>query len=69
MADIEIIRKSCDELMFQATRAGYQHVVLPIPGCGAGELSYNRDGIREICETMLDDRFFMCSFKQSDFRR
>ena len=69
VADIEIIRKSCDELMFLATRAGYQHVVLPIPGCGAGELSYSRDGVREICETLLDDRFFMCSFKQSDFRR
>ena len=69
VADAEIIRKSCDELLYLASRAGYNHVVLPIPGCGAGELSYNRDGVREICETMLDDRFFMCSFQQSDFRR
>lgn len=69
VADPVIIRKSCEELVAMANKAGYKHVVLPIPGCGAGELSYKMDGIQEICEGILDDRFWMCSFKKQDFQR
>lgn len=65
----DIISRSCDELVKFVNKHGYQHVVLPIPGCGAGELSYIGDDIKGICEETLDDRFWMCSFKESDFRR
>ena len=69
VASAEIIRRSCQELVAEVNKAGYKHVLLPIPGCCAGELSFNKDGIREICESALDDRFFMMSFKPSDFGR
>ena len=69
VASVELIRRSCQELVAEVNKAGYKHVLLPVPGCGAGELSFNKDGIREICESALDDRFFMMSFKLSDFGR
>lgn len=69
VAAVEIIERSCKELVAWTDAARYEHVVLPIPGCGAGELSYNQDGIRAICESVLDNRFYMMSFKQSDFGR
>ena len=69
VADPAIISRSCKELMAYADVHKYRHIVLPIPGCGAGELSFNNDGIRAICESLLDSRFYMMSFKQDDFRR
>ena len=69
VASVEIIERSCKELVAWTDAAKYRHVVLPIPGCGAGELSYQKDGIRDLCEHILDDRFFMMSFKEADFRR
>ena len=69
VASVELIERSCKELVAWTDAAKYRHVVLPIPGCGAGELSYWKDGIRDLCERILDDRFFMMSFKADDFRR
>ena len=69
IADPVIIERSCRELVDYANAQGFKTVMLPIPGCGAGELSYNFNGIRAICESILDDRFWMCSFKPQDFGR
>lgn len=69
VADVSIIERSCKELVEYANAREFKTVMLPIPGCGAGELSYNFNGIRAICESILDDRFWMCSFKPQDFGR
>lgn len=66
-AEVGIIIKSLNELVELADVMKYRHVVLPIPGCGAGELSYQ--SVRPFCESILDDRFYMMSFKEADFRR
>lgn len=41
-------------------------IAVPLIGCGAGELSFNKD-VRHLMEHYLDDRFIACSFKKSDF--
>lgn len=66
-AEVDIIIKSLHELVELADVMKYRHVVLPIPGCGAGELSYQ--SVRPFCESTLDGRFYMMSFKEADFRR
>ncbi|MGI4214923.1 hypothetical protein ACR2VI_28215, partial [Klebsiella pneumoniae] len=66
-AEVGIIIKSLNELVELADVMKYRHVVLPIPGCGADELSYQ--SVRPFCESILDDRFYMMSFRQSDFQR
>lgn len=65
-ADPEIIHQSCLELMDWMDKSELEHCVIPVPGCGAGELSYLRD-VKHICESILDDRIWMCSFNKSDF--
>lgn len=65
-ADVAIIEKSCIELMNLIEAYDWEYCVIPIPGCGAGELNYLRD-VKKICEDNLDDRVWMCSFKQGDF--
>lgn len=66
VADTNIIRQSCEELMTLMDLMQWRHCVIPIPGCGAGELSYQQQ-VKAICESHLDDRVWMCSFKEADF--
>lgn len=68
VADPSIIQKSCHELTALLNIQPWDHCIIPIPGCGAGELSYQRD-VRQICEHTLDERVWMCSFKKEDFRK
>lgn len=54
-ADLTLIATSCKELSDMATRAGWDNVVLPRPGCGNGNLSW--DAVKLILQNHLDDRF------------
>lgn len=67
VADLEIIRASCMQLVDFMSAHNKQHALIPIPGCGAGELSFNQNGVREICESNLPDNVWMMSWKKSDF--
>jgi len=61
IADVDIIRRSAHQLVEMADSMGWTNVVLPRPGCGAGELSY--DDIEPILQEILDDRFSVITFK------
>lgn len=60
-ADYEIIAKSAIQLEKITTEMGWEMVVLPRPGSGAGEL-YWKD-VKPILSTILDDRFYSITFK------
>lgn len=63
-SDLSIIEESLIELV-ELTK-DLDTIVVPLIGCGAGELSFNKD-VRPLMEHYLDDRFIACSFKKSDF--
>jgi len=52
VADIELIKRSCHELMNQI--APEEKVLLPRPGCGNGHLKWT--DVKPILEPILDDR-------------
>lgn len=55
-ADINLILKSCEQLIELANKFGYTKVYLPAPGCGNGRLDYERD-VQPWISNILDDRF------------
>lgn len=59
-SDIKLIDKSCQQLRRHVDEAGFNSVVLPRPGCGLGQLTW--DEVRPICQAYLDDRFFVITF-------
>ena len=54
-ASLLIIQNSLDELIQWANVWKCRRIVMPRPGCGAGELSWSE--VKPILESMLDDRF------------
>ena len=54
-ADINLIIKSCGELMELADKYGYKKIYLPAPGCGNGRLNYEHE-VKPWIENLLDDR-------------
>lgn len=62
IADTRHIEQSCQELMYLIDELSYEKVLLPRPGCGAGELSY--DGVKPILEKYLDDRVYVITFSK-----
>lgn len=56
-----LITTSAHELVELANKHMWMSVVLPRPGCGAGELSW--DEVRPILSAILDDRFYAITFK------
>jgi hypothetical protein len=60
VASIELIEKSAKQLVELADYHNWKTVVLPLPGCGAGELSWTH--VSPILEKILDDRFTCMSF-------
>ena len=58
-ASMTIIKKSAYSLKLLADTKGYKKVVLPRPGCGAGELSWTDV---KVVLSMLDNRFVCMTF-------
>jgi len=59
-ADIDLIQESAKQLVALTDLRGWKTVVLPRPGCGAGELDWNT--VKPILENVLDDRFTCMTF-------
>lgn len=57
IADIEIIKRSAQQLVHITNQMNWNKVILPIPGSGAGELR-SEMVIKELL-TILDDRFYL----------
>ena len=60
VADIKIIKKSTKELVKMADQEGWKKVLLPRPGCGAGELTWKE--VKPVLNKILDDRFTCMTF-------
>jgi len=54
-ADINLIERSCQQLVDMVNLHDWESVALPKPGCGAGRLTWNE--VKPILEKYLDDRF------------
>tara|TARA_R110000851_G_scaffold287040_1_gene440956 strand:+ start:385 stop:903 length:519 start_codon:yes stop_codon:yes gene_type:complete len=61
VAQASIIVKSAKELVELADANGWTKVVIPRPGCGAGELNWA--DIKPLLDQVLDDRFYSITFK------
>lgn len=55
-ADLQLIADSCMQSFDMANKFGWQNVLIPRPGCGAGGLNYENE-VREVLRLILDDRF------------
>lgn len=59
-ADLSLIRRSAEELVALTNEQHWTRVILPRPGCGAGELSWGT--VKPVLAARLDDRFGVISF-------
>lgn len=59
-AKIYMISMSCKQLIKLADEYGWKKVVIPRPGCGAGELDWST--VKHWIEPMLDDRFHIITW-------
>ena len=66
-ADIAIIERSLKQLAQVHMQDGLSSVIVPIVGCGAGELSFNNDGIHQLMLKNLNDNFYCMSYNKIDF--
>ena len=66
-ADVAIIERSLKQLAQVHVQDGLSSVIIPIVGCGAGELSFNGDGIHDLMMEHLNDHFYCMSFRKDDF--
>jgi len=60
VSTLAIIEQSAVELLALTHERGWEQVVLPRPGCGAGELSWEL--VRAKLQEVLDDRFVAITF-------
>ena len=59
-ADLELIRRSCRELVDAIGDQGMTRILIPRPGCGAGRLGWSV--VRPVLEEVLvDDKFVVIS--------
>ena len=61
IADPKLIEKSAIQLVELADKSEWKSIILPRPGCGAGELNWS--DIKPILDKHFDDRFFSTTFK------
>jgi O-acetyl-ADP-ribose deacetylase (regulator of RNase III) len=62
MADVSLIKESAIKLVQLADKMDYKSVVIPRPGCGAGELNW--DDVYLSISPILDDRFKVITFRK-----
>ena len=60
-ADLELIKKSCGELMAMADKFSWNDVLLPRPGCGNGRLTWEE--VKPVISELLDDRVTVIIFE------
>ena len=60
VANIKIIESSAKKLVELADTYGYKKIVLPRPGCGAGELNW--ENVHPVISLILDERFEVITF-------
>jgi hypothetical protein len=58
-AELELIERSAHELMSVINKLELKKVLLPLPGCGNGQLSWT--DVRPVLEPILDDRVHVIS--------
>lgn len=63
-ADLDLIERSCVELVELTDRKDWQNVTLPRLGCGNGRLKWNY--VKQRIEPLLDDRFSIITFATED---
>lgn len=66
-ADVAIIERSLKQLAQVHVQDGLSSVIVPIVGCGAGELSFNGDGVHDLMMEHLNEHFYCMSFRKDDF--
>lgn len=59
--DINLILRSAEQLVHLADTYNWINVVLPQPGCGAGELTWDNE-VKPRLASVLDDRFTCMTF-------
>lgn len=60
VASIDLIRHSAYELYAIAVKKNWSSVVIPRPGCGAGELDWF--SVKAVLDRALDSRFYVITF-------
>lgn len=60
-AEKELIVHSAEGMMEWADKLNLKSIVIPRPGCGAGELAW--EDVGPMLSKVLDDRFFAITFK------
>jgi len=61
VALINIIERSARQLVEMADNNGWEKILLPFVGCGAGELRWK--DVKPVLDKILDDRFYAVTFK------
>jgi hypothetical protein len=59
-ADIDLIRRSANEIVKIADQMDWKTVLIPRPGCGNGRLKYS--DVEPVLAEILDDRFFVVTY-------
>ena len=63
-SSLDLITQSCQQLVELTDAHGFESVVIPRPGCGLGQLSW--DEVRPICQDILyDERFWIITFESA----
>lgn len=61
VANIDIIEQSARQLVEMTDKNGWNKVLIPFVGCGAGELCWS--DVKPVLDKILDDRFVAVTFK------
>ena len=58
-SDINLIKKSCEEILQVCNKFDVDTIFLPVPGVGAGKLNY-KTTVEPVISLILDSRFYIC---------
>lgn len=64
VASLGLIARSARLLVQMADREGWRSVVMPLPGCGAGELEW--ETVSGVLEPLLDHRFAVITWGRGE---